>query len=377
MGCLGRGPPGNWPGAPPCGVAGIRPGAGRTGRPAVKDRPCRAARPLPRGNTPGAVVAVAGRTGSLIDRAGSGLRHYDASRRGRGRRSSRGRSFSRGPSAGLAATGSAATGSETGGACTQPGSRPLREPEQLALDWRGRRPGPQPLAPPAAAAQRAAAGAGAGATGAAGAGGRCRSGRDRWNSGWGLGLRRSNRGLRRRRGLSAGAACHRCSGRLDHHGYSLRRNHCDSRTRGRSGSCGSLGHDGCRGRSRSDRRGRRRHNRSGAPGARGAQSCAVPGARTAGGGATATTGAGGLAVRQAAPLRQAAPGAWLLRAAASCSCFLARMAFITSPGLETCERSIFGWIPCGAREEAPPECPLVRPPRPKLCAHLFGFVVFQ
>jgi hypothetical protein len=28
------------------------------------------------------------------------------------------------------------------------------------------------------------------------------------------------------------------------------------------------------------------------------------------------------------------------------------MAFITSPGLETRERSILGWIPCGARADA-------------------------
>ncbi len=45
---------------------------------------------------------------------------------------------------------------------------------------------------------------------------------------------------------------------------------------------------------------------------------------------TVTAGAAGFA------------GAWLWRASASASCFLARMAFITSPGLETCERSIFG-----------------------------------
>jgi hypothetical protein len=28
------------------------------------------------------------------------------------------------------------------------------------------------------------------------------------------------------------------------------------------------------------------------------------------------------------------------------------MAFITSPGLETLERSILGWMLCGAREDA-------------------------
>ena len=47
-------------------------------------------------------------------------------------------------------------------------------------------------------------------------------------------------------------------------------------------------------------------------------------------------------------------GTWLLRASASCSCFLARMAFITSPGLETWERSIFGVIVWDAREDPAP-----------------------
>ena len=43
-------------------------------------------------------------------------------------------------------------------------------------------------------------------------------------------------------------------------------------------------------------------------------------------------------------------GKRLLRASASSSCFLAWMAFSTSPGLEICERSIFGAMACGARE---------------------------
>ena len=43
-------------------------------------------------------------------------------------------------------------------------------------------------------------------------------------------------------------------------------------------------------------------------------------------------------------------GAWLWRASCSSFCFLARMAFSTSPGLEICERSILGVMPCGARE---------------------------
>jgi hypothetical protein len=42
--------------------------------------------------------------------------------------------------------------------------------------------------------------------------------------------------------------------------------------------------------------------------------------------------------------------AW--RASSSSSFFLARMAFITSPGLEMCERSIFGVMVCGARADA-------------------------
>jgi len=47
-------------------------------------------------------------------------------------------------------------------------------------------------------------------------------------------------------------------------------------------------------------------------------------------------------------------GTWLLRASASASCFFARMAFITSPGLETWERSIFGVIDWDAREDEAP-----------------------
>jgi hypothetical protein len=43
-------------------------------------------------------------------------------------------------------------------------------------------------------------------------------------------------------------------------------------------------------------------------------------------------------------------GMRLCRASSSSFCLLARMAFITSPGLEMWERSIFGVMPCGARE---------------------------
>ena len=42
--------------------------------------------------------------------------------------------------------------------------------------------------------------------------------------------------------------------------------------------------------------------------------------------------------------------AW--RASSSSSFFLAKTAFITSPGLEMCERSIFGVTACGARADA-------------------------
>lgn len=77
------------------------------------------------------------------------------------------------------------------------------------------------------------------------------------------------------------------------------------------------------------------------------------------GGATAEAGggtagfAGALATTGAAGGAALLGGTWLLRASASCSCFLARMAFITSPGLETWERSILGVIPWGARDDAP------------------------
>jgi len=44
------------------------------------------------------------------------------------------------------------------------------------------------------------------------------------------------------------------------------------------------------------------------------------------------------------------------RASSSSSFFLARMAFITSPGLEMCDRSIFCTMPCGWRDDAPLVC---------------------
>ena len=59
-------------------------------------------------------------------------------------------------------------------------------------------------------------------------------------------------------------------------------------------------------------------------------------AGVAGGAATVTAGGAaftpGFVTTGAAALLG---GTWLLRASASCSCFFARIAFITSPGLET------------------------------------------
>jgi hypothetical protein len=75
--------------------------------------------------------------------------------------------------------------------------------------------------------------------------------------------------------------------------------------------------------------------------------------------ATATAVFAGAAVAAGA----GRPGAWPLRASVSSSCFFARMAFITSPGLETCERSILGAIVWGARDAAPLPWPAARDPR--------------
>src|ERR1035437_6298981 len=75
----------------------------------------------------------------------------------------------------------------------------------------------------------------------------------------------------------------------------------------------------------------------------------VSGLAGAAGGLTATGGAGragAFSGSTAARLR----GKRLFRASASSSCFLAWMAFSTSPGLEICERSIFGAMACGPRE---------------------------
>ncbi len=85
----------------------------------------------------------------------------------------------------------------------------------------------------------------------------------------------------------------------------------------------------------------------------------------------AATGAAGAAT--AGSRRLGRQPAQACRASASASFFLARMAFITSPGLETCERSILGAMACGAargrrrpaarvraqiaREPSPPRAP--------------------
>jgi hypothetical protein len=55
----------------------------------------------------------------------------------------------------------------------------------------------------------------------------------------------------------------------------------------------------------------------------------------AGGAATDTTGGAGFGGVFGAVVTGLLGGMWLLRASASSSCFFARMAFITSPGLET------------------------------------------
>jgi hypothetical protein len=64
-------------------------------------------------------------------------------------------------------------------------------------------------------------------------------------------------------------------------------------------------------------------------------------------------------------------GACACRASSSSSFFLARMAFITSPGLETWERSILGAMPCGPRDAWEPPCPADRVPRSN-CARTFS-----
>lgn len=58
-------------------------------------------------------------------------------------------------------------------------------------------------------------------------------------------------------------------------------------------------------------------------------------------------------------------------ASASASCFWARMAFITSPGLETWDKSILGVMDWAPREDAAPLCPAGLVPRSN-CARTFS-----
>ena len=90
-------------------------------------------------------------------------------------------------------------------------------------------------------------------------------------------------------------------------------------------------------------------------------------AGAAGGAATETTGGAGLAGVFGAVGAAARAGALPLRLSVSSSCFLARMAFITSPGLETWERSILGVMDWEARELAELPWPAAFDPRSK-CA---------
>ena len=64
-----------------------------------------------------------------------------------------------------------------------------------------------------------------------------------------------------------------------------------------------------------------------------------------GGGVAATTGEAALTGAVCTTTGAGRAGTNGFRTPASSSCFLARMAFITSPGLETCDRSILGAIP--------------------------------
>ena len=77
-------------------------------------------------------------------------------------------------------------------------------------------------------------------------------------------------------------------------------------------------------------------------------------AAVAGGVTTETVGGAGFAGGFAAGVAALLGGTLLRRASASSSFFLARMAFITSPGLETWERSIFGVNAWDPREDAAP-----------------------
>jgi hypothetical protein len=71
-------------------------------------------------------------------------------------------------------------------------------------------------------------------------------------------------------------------------------------------------------------------------------------------GAAVTTGAAGLPGAAEGATAAGFAGTLTLRASASSSCFRANIAFITSPGLETLERSILGATFCEPRDPAPP-----------------------
>lgn|SRR5580692_4832859 len=75
-------------------------------------------------------------------------------------------------------------------------------------------------------------------------------------------------------------------------------------------------------------------------------------AAAAAGGAATTVGGVGFAATGCWGGVAERAGNWLLRAASSCSCFLARIAFSASPGLEMWDRSTFGCKPCGERDWA-------------------------
>ncbi len=81
-------------------------------------------------------------------------------------------------------------------------------------------------------------------------------------------------------------------------------------------------------------------------GAEGVAGCA--GAEAAGAAVTPAVGA-------AAAFTVFAGAAGLAAGSALASCLLASTAFNTSPGLDTCDRSIFGVMACAPRADAPPE----------------------
>jgi hypothetical protein len=84
---------------------------------------------------------------------------------------------------------------------------------------------------------------------------------------------------------------------------------------------------------------------------------AAGGAAWAAGGAVVTVGLEGCACGVAGR-----EGMYGWRASSSSTFFLARIAFITSPGLEMCDRSIFGVMVCWPRESAPLEDDAARAP---------------